>query len=388
MGLAPIDSIPSFTVGSVLMGLGGTVSFLTSFLLGFVVPARRVSVVMTALNCAFDGSTCIFLFFYLIYHHLKISRSALFIFYAVLAAIVYTALFFLWLNVGSPILTKRKTDTSSRPSKTTETAETLLPSTHVKRPDTEFELTSSQEQGKETVNDDEEVVVVVAYQDKDQRNEDYKEFHNLLWFKQLASTRFICIALYGSIHIFRSNAFMGIIKNILYLLGDESTGYLITTLYSIILPLGGIFIPFIDYIIFSNSFISSLHICTCLGIIYGFLILIPILRLQILTFIIFCFFRALFFSVIGTYSVQIFGPINAGRTYGCTWMCGAILNVMVYPSLIITDKFAGGSYVPFNAFLLSLCLPAFLSTQFFLKSELLRVSGCSHPTSSIKHVEL
>lgn len=397
IGLAHTDSIATFVTGSVLISLGGTVSFLTSFLLGFVVPPRRVSVVMTALNCAFDGSTCIFLFFYLIYHRLNVSRSALFIGYSIIAALIYTCLFFLWMYVGNPIVIQRKIETALPSSNAS------VEMVNIDKDSGDGKTTLSQLEKKDDYaqviqKDDMNVIidVTIPVVDKEQstdrediadadvnnniETEKHTDYHKLHWYQQLTSARFICIAIYGSIHIFRSNAFMGIIKNILYLLGDEDTGYLITTLYCIILPLGGLFIPLIDYIIFNNSFVTSLHICTLFGVIYGVLILIPLLRLQILTFIIFCFFRALFFSIVGTYSVQIFGPINAGRTYGMVWMFGAILNLMVWPSLIIIDEYAGGSYVPFNAFLLSISLPAFLSTQFVLKPALERVSGGAWPT--------
>ena len=363
-GLAARDSLATFVIGSVLLSLGGTVTFVTSFLIGFVIPQRRVSIVMTALNCAFDGSTCIFLIFYIFTSYLKVSRQTIFVAYAIVGVVIFAPLAWWWYKIGFPILQDRKSAARGSDS-VVHTA--VAVAEMIDDCDINFKVVNDDQHDSGNSHDSSVL-------------EQHTQFHKLEWYQQLNSKRFLCLAAFGSIHLFRANAYMGIIKNVLFQLKDEQTNYLYTTIYSAILPLGGIFISLIDAIIYRNKYITSIQICTVLGAIYGGIALIPILEVQVITFTIFCFFRALFYSVIGTYSIQIFGPINAGRSYGMVWVGGSVLNFMVWPALILSDRYAAGSYMPFNIFLLSLCLPLVMLMQWVLKPELERVQGASRPT--------
>ena len=371
------DSIVTFSIGSILLSLGGTITFVSSFLLGFIVKKRHVSYVMTLLNCAFDGSTAIFLIFYLITHFLGVSRQAIFTAYAMLGVCIYAPLAILWSHSGEPALLQRKQEARTAAKfrgPQTDQSSVQLAEAHPEQPACLDDALSV-----EGCDDsDNKIPPPSAVATKD--HERHSDFHKLHWWQQLNSTRFVCLALFGSVHLYRANAYMGVIKNVLFKLGDDKYGYLYTTIYSAMLPLGAVFIPLIDWLIYNHEFHRQMQICTFLGFVYGSLALVPNLPLQVVTFAFFCLFRALFYSVVGTYSVQIFGPINAGRSYGCVWMLGSVLNLLVWPALIITDRFAGGSYLPFNVFLLSLCIPLAFSTELVLKPSLAEVHGAQRPT--------
>ena len=363
-GLADPDSLAAFSMASILLSVGGTVLFITSFLLGFIVSPRRTPLLMTLINCAFDGSTCIFLFFYLVIHYSqseKITRRSVFIGFALIGVVVIASLMYLWAVAGAPILARRKLETCSRQQQ------------HQQQQALELDCVVVIESETRTS-------YAAVDKEADVARENHTDFHKLRWYEQLYSRRFVCLALFGSTHLFRANALMGIIHDKLTALGDARTGFLVNTLYSAILPLGGLFAPVIDWIIYNNSFTTTMNICTALGSVYGGLVLVPFLLPQIAMAIVFTLFRALFYACVGTYSVQLFGPVNAGRTYGTVWVFGGALNLLVWPALIITNEYAGGDFMPFDSFLLALCLPIFLTTTFILRPALLSVKGASWPT--------
>ena len=80
---------------------------------------------------------------------------------------------------------------------------------------------------------------------------------------------------------------------------------------------------------------------------------IPVLEVQVVTFILFSFFRAFLFSVMAYFSVHRFGPINSGKLYGLMMSIAGSFTFLNYPMVLVVNEYWGGDYFYYN---LSLCL--------------------------------
>ena len=204
--------------------------------------------------------------------------------------------------------------------------------------------------------------------------------HSIPWYDQLRSPQFISITIYAGLHLLRACSYMGNMENFLNSLGDENTGHFYTSIFSIVVPLGFLVIPLVDYVMFSNTFIKSLNIVTLLGVVFGVITCVNVLSLQVLGFFVFCVFRALLYSVIGTFVAHTFGPLNGGRTNGVLWLLASIFNFAIYPlSSFILEK-CHGDWTLLNVILLLCCLPAFLAIQCGLEPSLVLVEGSDRPS--------
>lgn len=93
----------------------------------------------------------------------------------------------------------------------------------------------------------------------------------------------------------------------------------------------------------------------------------PVLEVQVLTFLFFSIFRAFLFSVMAYFSVHRFGPINSGRLYGLTMSIAGTFNFINYPMVLVVNKYWGGDYFYYNLIQFLLFAPLLLVVHFLLK---------------------
>ena len=144
-------------------------------------------------------------------------------------------------------------------------------------------------------------------------------------------------------------------------------------------PLGFLVIPLVDFVLFNNSFVSSLHIVTILGVVFGSITCVNELNIQVVGFFIFCVFRALLYSVIGTFVAHTFGPLHGGRTNGVLWLLASILNFALFPMTKFILERADGDWQLLNLLLLLGCIPAYLTIQLVLKPSVAVIAGAEKP---------
>ena len=280
----------------------------------------------TVNSCLFDTSSVIFFTFYLISVHLGFSFRQIFVCYFLLAVIIFLALIYSW-HLAEPVLIAKKAKLEPHMPKkvisrnATPTGSPLI-NTYASRdervntPDDKIynHLANNSERGEskklrsyssgDHVDSNlEEGQIQLTHQKGVERNEDrsvapsypgqvvggeivtsVNDMHHIPWYKQIKTPQFVAITTYAAVHLLRACSYMGNMENFLNALGDEEMGHFYTSIFSIVVPLGFMVIPLVDYVMFSNSFVSSFHIVTILGVAFGIVTCLNELRIQVLGF--------------------------------------------------------------------------------------------------------
>jgi len=344
------NNLSILLLAGVLLAMGGGLQLTSSFLVAFVCATKHVSLVCVSLNCLMDASTGLFLLFYLLYS--SFTRFQIFSSYAALAVVVYVPLVWLWRRVGMQIVEAKKQQAKSE-------GEGAAASVQQQQEQLKAPLLSSSSSSSSSTSSshfvddynlvDEESGSVAI------RNDKATNLHALSWRRQVFTKQFVCLTVFASLHLLRANSYMGIVGDLLLRYGDGDHVY--TDIYSSILPLGFVFIPLIEPILSRCSFAQSFQLVTLFGSLCSSLALIPNLPLQVLTFLLFAFYRSLFYSACSAFVTETFGVRNAGRAYGMVWLIASFFNLLLYPALLITDKYFDGNLQWYLSFLLSLCIP-------------------------------
>jgi hypothetical protein len=94
---------------------------------------------------------------------------------------------------------------------------------------------------------------------------------------------------------------------------------------------------------------------------------IPVLEVQLVTFLFFSFFRGFLFSVMAYFSVHRFGPINSGKLYGLTMSIAGTFNFLNYPMVLVVNRHWDGDYLYYNLIQFLLFVPLLLAVHYLLK---------------------
>lgn len=319
IGIAPVEDEGLFVLIALLLGLGGSLTLTGSFPIGFVVDPAHMPIIISAINCFFDASAVIFLFCYLIYSKLMISRLVIFVVFGFIAVGLYGLLSILWYFVEPEFNERKKGTWEQIPESTT---------AHI---------------------ESENSISIPPI----------SSVHTQSWIKNLPTRLFYFISVYGSLQVLRINIFFGTILQLLEYLGDDSYHHLYTQIFIALLPLGFVCLPAIEYLFKEFGFVGSFHALNVLSFAYSITLLIPYLPIQVFTFIFFVSARALMYSLVGTFIAHMFGPLNSGKMYGAFSWVGTFINVLQYPLFIIISRTAPGysGFIYLNIFLLSLCFP-------------------------------
>lgn len=125
----------------------------------------------------------------------------------------------------------------------------------------------------------------------------------------------------------------------------------------LMMPFGFVCIPAIAHSLNRLGYTGSLHLVNMLGMLCGILQLIPILPLQIATFVIFTIYRAFLYSVVSTCTAAFFGQASFGRAFGSIFFVAGIINFCQYPFMQLTNSYFGGSFFHVNLCLVMVCIP-------------------------------
>ncbi len=411
---ADLDSLWQYVAAITLSALSANIVYLSSFTVSFVVDASFMSTYNTVNSCLFDTSSVMFFLFYLINLHLGFSFRQIFVGYFFLAVITFMALVYSW-YLAEPVLIAKKAKLEPHTAKkvisrnATPTGSPLIntyssrdkmshtpdrkeyerlangsvrgdkPRSYSSGAATDNQLEGGQGQGLKRVGGEAELPSTTGLVVGGELVTQVGDMHHIPWYEQIKTPQFVGVTLYAGLHLLRACSYMGNMENFLNSLGDEETGHYYTSIFSVVVPLGFLVIPLVDFVLFNNSFVSSLHIVTILGVVFGSITCVNELNIQVVGFFVFCVFRALLYSVIGTFVAHTFGPLHGGRTNGVLWLLASILNFALFPMTKFILERADGDWQLLNLLLLLGCIPAYLTIQLVLKPSVAVIAGAEKP---------
>ena len=296
-GIADSVSLDTFIPGAILMSIGGFLIMVSAFPVSFIFPKSQ-TIILAAVSCLFDASSLTFQLFEQLTKF--VSRKNLFVGYAAIACLVYSGLLVLW---------------------------GWAPSQHESNNEHELDPNTSLVQNE---------AQLVGYDDDDDDNNDDEaegETEPTLWSlplsEQLKSFEFLFIVIFASVQQLRANTYIGLNDQVLARMGDTHGHYI--DIFGYALPAGLFFIPLIDIVVNMLGLVGALHTTNVLGIVYGGLVLVQCLPVQIVTFVAFTGYRAFLYSVMSTFNANVFGLQTLGRITGFVFSSSAVFQLLQYP---------------------------------------------------------
>jgi len=326
-----------FTVGYGLMAVGGSMALVGSFPASFLLPEYQLGL-LAMISCLFDASSAVLF----VFHRLNVSNSELYtrrMLFASLGCIgivVYGLLATCWtlleLKHWKDVIAIEELETEKK--KNNNNNNTLLPTT----------------ENCDNNND---------------RQKDHPHIIGLPIWEQLQTSEFMLVAIFSSIHILRCNYYVMTIDDFLYYFLGDSDGYY-ADVFSYVLPSGILFFPLIEQTLVRVGITRSLHITNILGVVFGILVLIPSLKLQVFTFFVFTGFNAFLNSTVNTFIAVYFGVETTGRIVGCSYTACAFVSLLQYPAAMYSSS---GGWFRVNAVFLAICIIPILRVRFYHNSK-------------------
>lgn len=344
--------LPAYT----LLGFGGSLTLLSSFPVSFAVVEYQTAI-LAAVNCLFDGSCAVFLVLYAIRANVDVTRQQLLCALSVVAGVNYVALVVLWHVNEHELRGVRVTD-----SRITE-QESLCGSSAT-APESEHPVSTSEAivvkpavnpvgYGSAKTHDAEDDQSALR---KESEIEDGEcQLVDVSICRQMQSLEFAFIVVFGAVQMLRANIYIGTTNILLENYGDQMHGFLFTKVFSIVLPLGFVFVPVVDHVMTHKGLAFSLFFTNVLGAVYNILSLIRNLYVQCLTFVVFTGFRVFVFTVLSVYTAKTFGLNNMGSLMGMIFALGAIVNLAEYPAVYLSNAYFDGDLTVVYGITLAMC---------------------------------
>jgi len=302
--------VTGFDIGCCLIAIGGLFDLLSSMPLAFVVKLEDRPLVLSAINVLYDGSSVCFLFVYEMYYF-GLSRQAIFIPFAVFCAVVHLSLAGTWSSGSASLVLEAKRREAEEAA---------------------------------ALKDAKDVPVQMPRQCSHPMRE------------QLQSFEFSFAVAFFSIQVFRSSLFLGTGGKLLEEYGDAQYDHVYTRTFTALLPVAMFFLPLINWILTSHGFKVAYPVILAMGVIYNGINLVPILPLQIASFVIFTVFRAMLYSTHVTYVSHTFGSRTSTTVNGLIMTVSAFMNFLISPVDALSKALTGSVYAMYVLTLL-ICLP-------------------------------
>lgn len=339
-----------FVMGYTMMSLGGCMTMLGAFPASFLLPHHQAGI-LAAISCLFDFSSIIFTIFHRLNHldNTIFSRQNMFFALAGLGIIVYGVLIYGWMQL-------EKRDWTSV-----------------------IEEESKQSQKEE---DGEEQKLDKGPKNANTLHAEYVRrlgIHDWPLQKQLCTLEYLLVVLFASVHMLRCNFNIETINELLWTYGDEDSFY--ANIFSFVLPCGIVFIPLIDTAVRNLGVVGTLNVTNGLGILFGALLLIPSLIVQVINFAIFACFRAFLYATLNTFIAFSFGVKTMGRVIGFTFTLAAIVTLLQYPAASFAENEQHTDFTTVNLIMLGICIvPVGLSYGY---SKLMTHTSSNGETASL-----
>ncbi|OQS03396.1 hypothetical protein THRCLA_04301 [Thraustotheca clavata] len=301
LALSDSKSFDAFVYGYCLIGISGGATLLTSLRSGFVIMEWQTAI-FAGINCLFDASAVMTSLLYEIHNATGISRKGLLLGYAAIAVLTYIALVVLW---GIVERQEKKSN----------------------------DVENSEENNVAAVNDTESPLY---------ESLDNPSLHEATLKTQYLSFEFRYLLLFTALHNLQSSFYFGTVNQTMINYNDTTQVY--TKVFGWILPAGFIFIPVINTLVDRFGLPYSMFATTLLSIVYHGVAMIPSLQLQVLTFVLFTAFRAIFYANASTCGATTFGHANMGTIIGTVYTGAAVVALLEIPAA----KYANTSKTGWN----------------------------------------
>ena len=295
-----------FVLAYSCLALGGCMTILGAFPASFLLPKHQAGI-LAGISCLFDASSIIFAIFYrlnLVNDYL-FSRKHLFVSYAMLGLLVYGLLSYCW---GA-----------------------------LERLDWKNIIEEEGQQESHSDNDDDDELNENQGGEADPHLVRIRRLgmHERSLLQQLGTFDFVLVLTFASVHMLRCNFYIETVNEILASMGDDDATY--ANIFSFVLPAGVVFVPLIEATVRQLGVVGTLHVTNALGVLFGALLLIPSLYLQVINFAIFACFRAYLYATLSTFIAITFGVSTMGRVIGFTFTSAAIVTLLQYPAAAMAE---------------------------------------------------
>ncbi|KAG1710961.1 hypothetical protein DVH05_013682 [Phytophthora capsici] len=358
LAVADSQSFDVFVPAYVLIAFGGCITMMSSYPASFLI-MRYQTAILAAISCLFDGSSVMFLVLYAAHERFGWTRRQLFLGLAVVSAGVYLVLIFLWgLNEKSLRPKKNPSFNSNGVIISTPQREQLL--VNGKANETAYGTVEVQQTTPKripltpTMGKEDDVVYRLV---------------DIDLIKQMKSFEFAYIVVYAAVQVLRATIYIGTANKLLDNYGDQDHGYLYTTVFSFVLPLGFLFVPSIDYLVETRGLSKALLFTNVLGVLYNVIQLVPILPLQCVSFFLFTAFRAFLYAIISAFTAKTFGLKNMGSLMGIIFSIGSVISLAEYPAVYISNVLFNGDLTMLNVISLLSCVLMIPLTMYLRKYE-------------------
>jgi len=194
-------------------------------------------------------------------------------------------------------------------------------------PDREFSQVAELSGGDESTND---VYVVVSERTS---------------YKQLTSRPFLLLAVFWTIHVVSNQWILTTARDFLASLGDDEVGNKYLTIFTLLMPVSLVGIPFVDFVIVHYGFIGGFHTINALALAYNLVRLTSDdLNVQIASFIFFSFFRSFLFGVSFSFLPTLLAPKVVGKATGIMYASIGVFNFLNIPLTNYTVEQQGGDF--------------------------------------------
>jgi len=347
----------AFTSAIIVLAIGGALFMFAAFHASFTWPEQQ-AFVMAAISCLFDGSTFTFAAVYFI-HTLGFSRSIIFTTFAIFTVFFTGSLFLAWSfykpHVPHLMSSNDQLDQMSYSNNQESLTQPLLrdsPKTGGSSPESchEHSFNFRHEQDIEASETSLEEGTI-------------NPMHFRTFRSQLCSFHFLFVFCLSTVHVVRSNFFLGTVNLLLENLGDASNGYEVTEAVGYIIPCGFLAIPIIGLSVTLFGSLLTFQFINLMGMIYGAMSVVKILKLQLATAAVYTIYRAFFFSTLSTYNAEIFGKRTLGRIQGILFLVSGLLNLCIIPVVKFTTTTLNGDLFWPNLSQLFFLVPLMILTE-------------------------
>ncbi|KAL5636684.1 hypothetical protein ACGC1H_000594 [Rhizoctonia solani] len=173
---------------------------------------------------------------------------------------------------------------------------------------------------------------------------------------QLFSRHFGLLLFFFSVYADRINwEIQTISEQLLFYLGDPKAALQTASLFSILLPIGGIVgVPLFGWLLDHRSTFDSSLVVLVIGVTYGILGMTHMMTTQIASISLFVILRPLLYVFVGDYCGKAFGYDTFGRVYGLATTLVGLLGLILGPVDSLVKSRLHGNYDLVNSVLLVL----------------------------------
>lgn len=296
-------SAPEYSMilpGFVLLSIGGPFITMSIMSFSFLIPEKSGTVISLFI-AMMDASAVDFVLVDLMYYHFNFSRKEMFLALAVIGGLIFLIALVLW---------------PSRPF-------APISADHI----LSFDEADEEEGLMEGCNVPDAVDV--------DRSGKYGKlnFTHLNFREAVCNPVFLAGIIYMSYHVFRLNLYIGTVHaQVSQLTSTAKVAADWTTVFGWILPGSQILaIPAVGWILDTQPTWKIFIILNCIGVVFGAANLIPVLEVQVITFLTDGIFNGFLFAAMSSYNIEIFGVRNFGKLWGCTYLVTGAMTFLLEP---------------------------------------------------------